>query len=99
MISSPFDGYNSPLCWICYLKSIKHYSAAKREVKNGWFDWYTGLLELKTGWSFWEIVLFQTLLISILKMKALNKTPKTDISIDDICSSWRIKTANEYCGG
>ena len=97
LVNKPFEGYNVPLCWICYLKSIKHYKAAMREVKNGWFDWHTNLLELKLGWSFWEKVLFQGLFISVLKMKSLNKTPKTNATVKDFYSDWRIKTADEYC--
>lgn len=97
-VSRPFKDYDLPICWICYLKSKKMYKAAIREIKLGWFGWQTNLSELKLGWSFAKNLYFQNLFLSILKMKSLNKTPKTSATIEDFYSKWQIKTAKQYFG-
>ena len=74
------------------------YKAAMREIKNGWFDWCTGLLELKLGWSFAKKLYTSKLFLCVLKSTNLNRIPKTDIAISELWTDWQIQTTNKYFG-
>lgn len=49
------------------------YKTALGKPQNGFFNWSTGLLEKKIGWSFWENAMFSLLLANILNHPGLNK--------------------------
>lgn len=95
-VGQPIKDYKESICWICFLKSKRYYKSAMKEIKNGWFDWWTDLLKYKVGWSFAKKVMLTGLFISILKCKSLNKTSKTEITQNDLWSDWQLQTAKDY---
>lgn len=109
-LNPPFKGYKRNMCWVCYLKTIKMYSAAKKEV-GGWFDWGTHLskdvqgIPIKLGWSFTESMGMSLLFAAVLNAGSMNKTPKVpelehgtkeEKLIKLGYSLWKIETFMKY---
>lgn len=85
-----------PTCYICALKAKGFYKLAIKEVKDGLYGYCTGLLKLKTGWSFVIGVWWAGACIAVMKNTHLNKTPKTSVNKKDLFSAWQLKIAKNY---
>ena len=64
-VVQPFKDAGITTCYICHLKQQGKYKLAMKHVQaksmdgHSWWDWNTGLLELKTGWSFVQKIAWQ----------------------------------------